>query len=187
MSGSTEFLYIRDQLTKDGVPYQLRPARVSDIDQIAANISSVCAEKVYLYTEDFVVTDEWRDALANSVDEEKGRLLIVAEVSGQVVSHVRLFSAWYGTKSRHVGEVGLVIVQPWRERGIGKAMLGYALQWAIFAEFQKVTAIVMSTNERALNLFSLYNFAQEGRRSKQLLVEGDYVDEILLSRFLYTD
>src|SRR5512142_554503 len=115
MSRNGEFAYVRDLLTKDGVPIQLRPARVSDADQIVANISAVCAEKIYLYTDDFVPTDEWRAALANSVDEKKGHLLLVAEAGGQVVGHLRLFSAWYGAKSRHVGEVGLVIIRPWRE------------------------------------------------------------------------
>ncbi len=187
MSGNSEFVYVRDLLTKDGVPFQLRPARVADTDQIVANISVVCAEKIYLYTDDFVATDEWRDALANSVDEEMGSLLIVAEVGEQVVGHLRLFSAWYGNKSRHVGEIGLAVIQPWRERGIGKAMVGYALRWSAFAGFQKMTANVFATNQRALNLFSAYNFTEEGYRHGQLLVEGNYVDEILLSRFLHSN
>jgi RimJ/RimL family protein N-acetyltransferase len=184
MIGNGEFEYVRHLLTKDGVSYQLRPARVSDTDQIAANISAVCAEKIYLYTDEFVVTDEWQDALANSVDEESGRLLIVAEVNEQVVGHLRLFSAWYGAKSRHVGEVGLAVIEPWRERGIGKVLLDYALKWAVFAGFQKATATVFANNQRAINLFSLYNFTQEGCRTKQLLVEGNFVDEVLLGKLL---
>ena len=187
MTQAAGFVYTQDRITKDGIPFQLRPARVSDADQIVANISAVCAEKVYLYTDDFVLTDEWRDALINSVDEERGRLLLAAEVGEQVVGHLRLFSAWYGAKGRHVGEIGLAVIQPWREREIGKAMLEYALQWAVLAGFQKVTANVFANNKRALNLFSLYNFAPEGFRAKQLLVEGNYVDEILLGRFLHSD
>ena len=178
------FAYLRDRLTKDGVPFRLRPARSADSDQIIANISAVCAEKVYLYTDDFIPTDQWRDALTDSVNGEKGSLLVVAEVDGQLIGHLRLFPVWYGSKSRHVGDVGVVLTRPWRGRGIGAAMLGYSLEWAGQANFKKITAMVLSTNQRALNLFLLYNFAQEGCRSKQLLVEGDYVDEILLGRFL---
>ncbi|HEX2997476.1 MAG TPA: GNAT family N-acetyltransferase, partial [Anaerolineales bacterium] len=144
MMQNADFVYTRDKLTKDGVPYQLRPALLSDADQIIANISAVCAEKIYLYTDEFVPTEEWRTALANSVDEEKGQLLLVAEVNGQVVGHLRLFSSWYGAKSRHVGDIGIVIAKPWRERGIGKAMLDYALQWAAVAGFQKLTATVFA-------------------------------------------
>ncbi len=175
---------MQNRITKDSVPYQLRPARISDADQIVANISAVCAERVYLHTDDFVPTDEWRDVLVNPVDEGKGRLLIVAEVDGQVVGHLRLFSAWYGTKSRHVGDVGLSIIKSWRERGIGKAMLEYALRWAPIAKFEKLTATVFATNERAIRLFLSYNFTEEGHRSGQLVVERNYVDEILLGRFL---
>lgn len=184
MRANGEFTYVRDSLTKDGVPFQVRPARTSDADQIIANISAVCAEKIYLYTDDFVLTDQWRDILTTSVDEEKGNLLLVAEMNDQVIGHLRLFPVWYGSKSRHVGEVGIVIAKPWRERGIGTAMLGYGLEWAASSGFGKITAMVLSINQRALNLFLLYNFAQEGCRSRQLLVEGEYVDEILLGRFL---
>ena len=169
------------------MPFRLRPARSADSDQIIANISAVCAEKVYLYTDDFVPTDQWRDALTDSVNEEKGSLLVVAEVDGQLIGHLRLFPVWYGSKSRHVGDVGIVIAKPWRERGVGTAMLGYGLEWASQSGFRKLTATVLSTNQRALALFLLYNFAQEGCRSKQLLVEGDYVDEILLGRILHSN
>ena len=46
MKEGLRFVYLRDRLTKDGRQFRLRPARAADSDQIIANISAVCAEKV---------------------------------------------------------------------------------------------------------------------------------------------
>jgi RimJ/RimL family protein N-acetyltransferase len=178
------FAYSQDGRTKDGVRFQLRPATPADSEVIAANIRSVCAEQVYLYTDTFIMTDEWRQALNRPPDEEGGRLLIVAETNDEVVGHLRLFPEWYGPKGSHVGEVGLSIVHPWRERGIGTAMMVYATDWAKHARFRKLTASVIATNRRALDLFGKFDFSQEGCRVRQFNVLGQYVDETLLARFV---
>ncbi|WLE97442.1 MAG: GNAT family protein [Candidatus Electrothrix communis] len=181
---TNDFAYTQNRVTKDGIAFQLRPACVSDADIIALNIREVCAEQIYLHTDTFVVTEKWRQMLLNSVNENKGQLLIVAQVEKRIVGHLRLFPPWYGPKGRHVGEVGMAIVKPWRERGIGIAMMDYALSWASLAQFQKVIASVISTNHRALTLFSNLGFIQEGRLVQQINVAGRYVDDVLLGRFI---
>ena len=181
---SNRFVYTQNRTTRDGVAFQLRPAYLHDAKIIAFNIHTVCAEQIYLHTNTFIVTEEWQQLLSNSVYEDEGRLLIVAQVDKEVVGHLRIFPQWYGSKGRHVGEVGLVIIEPWRERGIGTAMMAYALDWAKYAQFQKIVASVIGTNYRALNLFAKYGFIQEGRLVQQLNIAGRYVDDVLLGRFI---
>lgn len=178
------FEYFQYFKTKDGISFILRPASPNDANIIQSNIQKVCDEQIYLYTDSFVLTKEWKKVLATSVDKENGQLLVLAEVNKEVVGHLRLFSPWYGQKGRHVGEIGLLIIQSWRESGIGTAMMNYALEWAKFANFLKLTASVFSTNLRALNLLLKFAFFEEGRRLKQFLINLQYIDEILLGRFL---
>jgi RimJ/RimL family protein N-acetyltransferase len=180
----SSFQYVRSGLTKDGQPFCLRPAQEADSDHIIANIRAVCAEQIYLTTGVFILTPDWEQALTNPVDVAARRLLIVAEIQGDVVGHLRLFPPWYGERGRHVAEVGILLLAPWREQGIGKALLGYAIEWAGYTKLLRLNASVFSINRRALNLFSLYNFIQEGYRPAQFLVEGQYVDEVLLGRLL---
>jgi RimJ/RimL family protein N-acetyltransferase len=94
-----------------------------------------------------------------------------------------MFSDWY-SKEKHVGEIGLVLLKPWRDRGIGSAMLDYAIEWAHQVRLEKVTASVMATNHRALNIFYKANFIQEGRLAQQYKINGEYIDEVVLSLFL---
>lgn len=180
----SEFEYVRSGLTKDGQPFCLRPAQEADGDQVVANIRAVCAEQIYLTTDVFILTPDWEQALTNPVDVAAGRLLVVAEIQDQIAGHLRLFPPWYGERGRHVAEVGIALISPWREQGIGKALLGYAVEWAVYTKLLRLNASVFSINRRALNLFSLYNFIQVGYRPAQFLVEGQYVDEVLLGRFV---
>lgn len=162
----------------------IRPAQNSDLSVLAQNIQSVCDEKIFLMTDEFIITEEWRKILDNAVDEHNRRLLSVAAINGKVVGHLRLFPEWNGPKSRHVGQIGIVIIKNFREKGIGKELLQYAIYWAKFVGLKKLTASIFSSNERALNLFQNFNFTQEGRKVQQFFVDGRYIDEILYARFL---
>lgn len=183
----SEFEYVRSGLTKGGQSFCLRPAQEADGDQIIANIRAVCAEQRYLMTDTFILTPDWEQALTHSVDVAARHLLVVAEIQGRIAGHLRLFPPWYGERGRHVGEIGISLIAPWREQGIGKALLGYAIEWAGYAKLRKLSVSVFSTNQCALNLFSLYNFIQEGYRPAQFLVEGQYVDEVLLGRLIQSE
>ena len=179
-----KFDYIQSGYTKDGVAFQLRPATLADVEQITANIQAVCAENAYLHSSTFMLTDEWRQTMRYPADAKAGRLLLVAQLGDTVIGHLRLFPEWYGANGRHVGEIGLALVKPWRERGLGTAMLAYAQAWAEHTRFQKLTAAVIATNQRALNLFARFGFTEEGRRLQQVHLGGQYVDDVLLGRFL---
>jgi RimJ/RimL family protein N-acetyltransferase len=178
------FRYTREYKTKDGIPFQLRPAEPSDAEIIETNIEAVCKEKIYLYSDSFVLTHEWRKVLEKSIDENSGDLLIVADVGTEVIGHLRLFSEWYGPKGRHVGIIGLSIIRNWRRRAIGSAMLSYGIEWAKFARFEKLNAAIIASNLGALKLFRKFGFQKEGRRKKQFKIDGIYYDELLLARFL---
>ena len=179
-----EFNYFRQFQTNDGISFLLRPAKLIDTETIEKNIKSVCAEKFYLYTDTFVLIHEWQKVLSNSVDEKCGDLLIVSQIEQEVVGHLRLFSEWYGQRGRHIGIIGLSLIRKCREKGIGSALLSYAIDWASYVQFEKLTAAIIATNIRALNLFKKFEFQEEAKRKKQLKINGIYYDELLLARFL---
>jgi RimJ/RimL family protein N-acetyltransferase len=184
---NASFDYVRRLRTRDGQPFCLRPASQADSRAIADNIRAVCAERVYLHTDTFVETGEWRRLLQRPLEEEARRLLLVAEVDGRVVGHARLYPEWYGPKGWHVAEMGIALLCPYRERGIGTSMMAYLLEWATWVGFEKVVASVIATNRRALALFAEFDFAREGQRVRQLKIGAEYADEVLLGRFLDED
>ena len=184
MDCESGFKYVKTYYSNEGKEFCLRPSTSSDLDLIVKNINTVCDEKYVLHTNEFILTSEWQYVLKNSVDVKKGDLLIVAESNKNVVGHLRLFPEWYGQKGRHVGIIGIVILEPWRKMGIGSAMMRYAIEWSKLAKFEKLTASVISSNRGAINLFKKFNFIIEGVRRKQFLIDQTYFDEFLMGRFI---
>ena len=179
-----KFEYIVEKNLVSGDILCIRPIQVADRIVLKKNIQSVCNEKIYLMTDEFIITEEWQKILEKAVDEQDRRLLIVPEINDRVVGHLRLFPEWNGPKSSHVGQIGMAIIKKFRNQGIGSELLDYAINWAKFVGLKKLTASIFATNDSALNLFKKFRFTQEGRKSQQFFVDGRYIDEILYARFL---
>ncbi len=162
----------------------IRFATPQDRPVIIKNINSVCAEQVYLHSDRFVPTPVWEAGLNNKIIDAPPHLLAVAEVDGRVIGHGRLFPGGYGHKDRHVVDVGIALLKPFRELRIGTKLLECMVTWANLVGYEKLTATVISTNRRALNLFTGLGFVKEGIRVQQFKIQNQYVDEILLGKFL---
>jgi RimJ/RimL family protein N-acetyltransferase len=169
---------------KRGIPITIRQARKIDQPQIIANIEAVCAEEIYLSTDTFILTVDWQQVLADFPRQGLGYLLIVAQVEEEIIGHLRLFPATPGRKSRHVGEIGIVLASAWRNQGVGTALLEFAIAWSRQNGYKKIIASTMQTNQGALRLFAKMGFACEGIRRAEFFVQGNYIDEVNLGLFL---
>ncbi len=162
---------ITRQTATDGNPFVIRPARPEDRESIIENINQVCAEQIYLESDCFVPTPAWETMLSAPVRQQPPQLLAVAEVGGQVVGHIRCSPSGFGHKDRHVADVGIALMEPYREKGIGIGLLEYIIDWANSVGYRKLTASVFATNERGLRLFKHCGFVSEGCRQRQFLIQ----------------
>lgn len=170
-------------LAKDSRVCQLRFPQAGDAAQVIAAINAVCAERVYLETDCYVPTPQWETVLYTPCNCAN-HLLLIPELEGQVVGWCRIFPASGSPKSQHVGEAGIGLLKPFREIGIGTTLMECAIEWAEALGLEKLTAFTFSTNLRATNLFVKMGFATVGVRRRQYRVDGEYVDQVLLERFL---
>lgn len=161
----------------------IRRAAPRDAPAIIAGINAVCAEQWYFYTDAFVITPHW-EAVLYHPDQSPQHLLLVAELDGEFVGAIRLFSGLCGSKDQHVGEIGAFVLQPYRNQGIGTALAQQALEWADQRKLEKIGLSVFATNHRAIHVFEKCGFAVEGIRRKQYKIAGQYVDELFMARFL---
>lgn len=171
-------------LLKNGSSVVIRDAEVKDAENIINAINSVGAEKVYILTEIFAHDADWeRNFIQEHVKEKKDFLLVVAEVEGNIVGTSSIHPG-SSPKDRHVGGLGISIVKEWRGLGIGTAMMTYMINWAKNYGLEKLYLSVFSTNQRAINLYKKFNFQVEGKRKKQYKIEGKYIDEIIMAKFI---
>ncbi len=167
--------------TRDSRPLVIRSARPEDKSAIIANINAISQEKIYLIGDEYVPTPAWEAAL-NGETNAVPLILVVAEVDGQIVGHGRAFPEGFSWKSLHVAEIGLALLKPYRNQGIGGEILANLICETRVVGYEKITAFVFSTNLPSLTLFIKHDFIREGVRKRQYKIQKQYVDEIVFGR-----
>jgi RimJ/RimL family protein N-acetyltransferase len=83
--------------------------------------------------------------------------------------------------SAHVADLGLMVDQRWRRRGIGTGLLDQAVAWARPRGVQKLELHVFPHNEAAIALYEQFGFEREGYRKRHYRRSDGYVDAILMA------
>lgn len=112
--------------------------------------------------------------------------VIVGELDGRVVGYVQLHNA-FGNEAahRHVLEInGLAVHPDGAGRGIGGRLVEAAVAEAQRRGARKVTLRVLGHNARARALYERCGFTQEGVLREEFLLDGAYVDDVLMARFV---
>ena len=152
-----------------------------DVSKILRNLEMVAREQIYIGTEK--VTPRHRKGTLEHVKDRKC-LTIVAEVKGEIVGSLSLWTSGL-KKMGHIRELGMLIIDGYREMGIGRALIDYALKWARKQKgVEKITLGVFSTNKRAFHLYKKFGFKEEGVLKRQHILKGKYADEIRMAVFL---
>lgn len=110
---------------------------------------------------------------------------LVAELRGVVVGYVRLKAPTHLPENAHVVQVqGLAVHPDARRRGIAAMLLAAAEQRARDRGLRKLSLRVLSTNQGAISLYERLGFSREGDLREEFLINGSYVDDILMAKHL---
>ncbi|GAA5029236.1 GNAT family N-acetyltransferase [Actinopolymorpha pittospori] len=110
---------------------------------------------------------------------------LVAEYRGEVVGYVRLKPKTPLREGVHVfGIFGLVVTRRARRLGVASALLEAAAQEARARGGRKLSLHVLGSNPAALRLYERNGFVTEGHFREEFLIEGEYVDDITVTRWL---
>ena len=107
--------------------------------------------------------------------------VLVAELD-RVVGYVRLRHPSRLPAGRHVLQINGIGVDPaYRRRGIARALLDAAIAEARSRGARKLTLRVFAPNVAARGLYEAAGFEVEGVLRGEFLLEGDYVDDVLMA------
>jgi ribosomal protein S18 acetylase RimI-like enzyme len=171
---------MKQYLMRSGQRFTVREANEDDAAEIEDVVNLVASEKYY------IVPERSREDWDEAIKEIKGRkgLIIVAQVNGKTVGMAHLVRGKI-EKIKHVSFLGISVLKEFRRVGIGTAMMNHLLEWAAKQEeMEKISLTVFSTNKAAINLYHRFGFKVEGISKKQYKIDGKYMDETIMGKFL---
>ena len=82
---------------------------------------------------------------------------------------------------KHSGVLGVGIIAPYRGRGIGRSLIGAALEAAKSKGLTRIELTVRVDNDRAKKLYESFGFITEGRCKHHMRIDGNYNDSYLMA------
>ncbi|MFI6806190.1 GNAT family N-acetyltransferase [Streptomyces luteogriseus] len=110
---------------------------------------------------------------------------LVAELNGRLAGYVHLGLPTELESNRHVRQIqGLAVAEGARGRGAGRALVRAAVDEARRRGARRITLRVLGHNTAARALYETEGFVVEGILPEEFLLDGTYVDDVFMGRFL---
>ena len=133
--------------------------------------------------DEFVQTAEDESKRIARLNSRQNSLVLLAEEESVPVG---VLTAVGGEvrRLRHSATLALGVSRSHWGRGVATQMVTHALGWAKTVGLRRVELTVHTTNLRALSVYLRCGFQVEGLRRCSLLVDGEYVNEYLMSSLI---
>jgi ribosomal protein S18 acetylase RimI-like enzyme len=110
---------------------------------------------------------------------------LVAELGDRLAGYVHLGFPTPLDVNRHVRQIqGLAVSEEARGRGVGRALVRAAVDEARRRGARRLTLRVLAHNTPARGLYEAEGFVVEGILPEEFLLDGAYVDDVLMGRSL---
>ena len=165
------------------VSVAVRRATEADADAIIAILEGIASERIYTAIDKPWSADQQREHLTSLSGREA---IHVAETEWHVLVGYQTLELWATTLNSmaHVGQIGTFLRPDWRGRRIGEALFQRAVDFARTHDYSKFVIQVRSSNTAAQNFYQRLGFRQCGRLTRQVRIDTQEDDEIMMEFFL---
>ena len=162
---------------------KIRSAVPEDAAGIVAVIAVVAAERIHSAIERAWTVEQERRYVESLSPPEV--IHVAVDDTGRIVG-LQALSLWSSTLTSmaHVGQIGTFILPAWRSRGIGRQLWDVTLPFARRAGYRKLLIQVRASNTPAYGFYRRLGFADCGRLTRQVVIDGVEDDEVLMELFL---
>lgn len=172
---------------KDGTAIVLRSAEERDAPAAIEFRRRTALTSPFIATTAPEVPSSLDDQLKSIGDfrERPTELLLVAESGSSIIAMCGLRSPGR-VKLNHCVDLGMSVDEPWRARGVGRAIMTAALDWAAAnPAIEKVTLGVIPENTAAVRLYESLGFVSEGvQRGQFKQPGGERLDHIFMAMWV---
>lgn len=160
---------------------QLVPIALEHAAGLHACIDAVARERRYLaqtFAKPRADFDTFvRDSVSNDLVQ------FIALDGDRVVGWADIFAAW-ADAVRHVGSLGMGLLEAYRGQGIGERLLRPCLTKAMAKGITRVELEARADNVRAIKLYERVGFAHEAVKRNAMRFDGVYYDAVQMSILL---
>jgi RimJ/RimL family protein N-acetyltransferase len=166
-----------------GDRFTIRRASELDAEGILSVMSIVAAERIYTAVDQPWSVDREHTYLRSLSQREATHVAVLD--SGEVIGFQNL-DLWAAPiqSMRHVGQIGTFLLPAWRRQGVGHVLFGATQAFARAADYGKFVIQVRASNSSAQAFYKSLGFRECGRFSRQVRIDGQEDDEIMMEYFL---
>jgi len=164
----------------DAAPeYTIARATDSDLDGILDLLAEIAAEERWLGTELPLDRPKRKLAMRTTVLRDDA-LMLAAVAGGKVIGELTMIPERPGRL-----DLAIAILEPWRGKGLGKALMTQAIAWARAAKAYKIVLEVFPHNASAIALYERMGFVREGLFRRHVLRKsGELWDSVPMGLLL---
>lgn len=156
----------------------MRQARPSDAPAIAQLLREAAETPGYALAAPHEIDDA---QVALDIAEGLG-LRAVFERNGEVVGMITIEPGEVASLAR-TGRLRMAVRRDVQGKGIGAALLRYAIAWAEAGALDRIEIFVRAHNTRAIELYKRFGFVEEGRlRQRIQRPDGTRLDDLVMAR-----
>ena len=162
----------------------IRDVRPDDAEAIVAILNPIIEAGTYTAFDTPFSADDERDYILN-LSERSIFLVAVAEPGGAIVGFQSLEPfASYTRAFDHVGILGTYVDLEQRRLGIAGTLFEATFEAALDKGYEKLFTFIRADNPAALKAYTSRGFQIVGIAERQAKIEGRYIDEVLIEKFL---
>lgn len=171
-------------MNKIGKKSIIRKANESDTSQILAVMKDAEQSGFMLFAPDERnMAPASLSKLINSINQTHTSGFFIAEHEDEILGYL-LLKAETLSRTSHRAQIAVGVHSKSRGKGIGTALFDYMIQWAKMSQLHRLELTVIEYNEQAVHLYKKMGFEVEGVKKNSLLIDGQYVNELYMTKLL---
>lgn len=159
--------------------YTIRPARPEDFEGVVKLIREVSANSTYVVAESVAEQLLYDDAVMRH-NTVQSRVVFVATAEDTVIGWCHLDLSQL-EKLRETAKLTVGVAAEYRGQGIGSQLIERGTDWARANGYRKLYNLVPAVSESALAFLEAHGWQTEGIRRNHYTVDGQQVDEMMMS------
>jgi RimJ/RimL family protein N-acetyltransferase len=164
----------------------IREATKSDAKDLIDYLDKIAQESDFLTfgVGEMKISLEQEEMFIENANQQDNALMALVIHDESIIGCVT-FTGGIKPRLRHIGEMGISILEPYWGKGIGEKMIDYLVDWSKQTGIiRKIDLKVRADNVRGLNLYKKTGFVVEGTIIRDMLIDNKFYDSIIMGMLI---